>query len=113
MTNVSPPAGAKPPNEVTFSITPGETVENATEPVTLSWSYMLGELPPNSILNAEAGPKVTEPLLKVPGLSPGATVPPATVTVRCSVPAPPSVPLAFTVIGCVLTPSAPSTRSGP
>ena len=74
---------------------------SATVPVTLSWSWFVaalpGVVPPISTANVEPLANDTLPVFRIPGLVPGATVPPlATLTVPPTVPCPPRVPLLLT-----------------
>ena len=67
-----------------------------TDPVTLAWSWLLlvfpGVLPPISTLKVAPLSRSRSPVPSVPGLSPGATLPPVAVTGPPIVPLPPSVP---------------------
>ena len=89
---------------------------SVTEPVTLSWSYCgvgVRLVPFNSTLKFEPLDSVTLPVLRMPGLVPGETVPPlTTLTEPGADPVPPKVPLLLTLTA-LLEEIAPFTLSCP
>ena len=81
-----------------------------TVPVTFVWSYCVPTVVP-SISTRNTPARLRSPVLVMPGLRPGASVPPAfTVTEPPIVPVPPSVLPAFTTTGPGMD---PLTRSVP